>query len=258
MSIFGTPTEFINGEADPLASPSRRRGGMGSEFMLYGGISLVSLVLLGGILWWGLFRDQKPNQVTAPQSELPTLPPPSIKTGAVIVPTSTLDITKAVQTLAATINTQYTAAVVNGATVTPTPTTTPNATRNGTATTATQAPQGGVTRIFLVVTPTDTPRVVTATPTATDKVVQITNTPGATQTPHIIVQSPTQGPTQTPWFFITQPPVVTVVMYQTVIFYATQEVTRIVTVTPAPPTSTAASTTAPTATSLTPTATRTP
>jgi hypothetical protein len=255
---FGTPTEFVNGETDPLASPSHkggRRFGC-STWMIINGVLALAFIFF---MWMWL----APKAQAAPA--LPTvaqLPPPNVKINQQANPTQLLLTLGAMPT-------------EKQPTTTPTPTTTSTAGNNQTrlaqfstgqathaAITNTATIQaGGVTRVFILVTETATPRVVTATPTATDKVVQITNTPGATQTPYIIVQSPTPQATQTPWIVLNQAsltPIITVVSYQTVVFYHTQEVTRIVTATPAPPTATAASTTAPTATPLTPTATRTP
>lgn len=253
--MFGTPTEFVNGDVDPLASPSRKRGG--GSMLLWFGVVVVMSALFVGLIWFGFTRNE-PQTASAPSEELPTLPPPKIKTGVpsptpnigATITQAVLDIrasgNTAVATFTETRETQVTRATTQG---TPTPTRTLGAAQAS----------GGVTQIYLVVTNTPTPRVVTATHTATDKVVLVTNAPGPTQTPWIIVQTPTTGPTQTPWFFITQPPVITVVMYQTVIFYATQEVTRIITATPSATSSTPTltNTSVPTAT-LTPTPTRTP
>lgn len=80
-----------------------------------------------------------------------------------------------------------------------------------------------VTIVYVVPTNTFAPIIITATPTATDKVVRET----------VIVEriiTATPAPTQTPWFFITQPPVVTVVWTQLV--PVTVEVTVVVTATP--------------------------
>ena len=79
-----------------------------------------------------------------------------------------------------------------------------------------------VTIVYLYPTYTWTPHIITATPSPTPMVV--TATLGATQTPIYVIVTATPGPTQTPWFFITQPPVVTVIW--------TQLVTVVVTATP--------------------------
>lgn len=89
--------------------------------------------------------------------------------------------------------------------------------------------------------PTQTPWIIEASPTQTP--VVITATPGPTQTPWVQVQVVTAipGPTQTPWFFITQPPVVTVVWTQLVPVTVIVNQTVVVTATPTdtqPPTDT--------------------
>lgn len=81
-----------------------------------------------------------------------------------------------------------------------------------------------VTTIYIYATEPPTPWIWTASPTWTP--VIITATPGPTQTPVVQVITATRGPTQTPWFFITQPPVVTVIWTAEV----TREITRQVTV----------------------------
>lgn len=78
--------------------------------------------------------------------------------------------------------------------------------------------------------PTATPYIITATPSATW--VIITATQGPTQTPIYQVVTATPGPSQTPWFFITQPPVVTVMWTQIVTVEVTREVTVVVSATP--------------------------
>lgn len=83
--------------------------------------------------------------------------------------------------------------------------------------------------------PTQTPWIVSVTPSQTP--VVITATPGPSQTPIYQVVTATPGPTQTPWFYITQPPVVTVVWTQIVTVEVTREVTVVVT-----PTETASAT----------------
>lgn len=81
--------------------------------------------------------------------------------------------------------------------------------------------------------PTQTPWIIEAS--ATNTPVVITATPGPTQTPWVQVQviTNTAGPTQTPWFYITQPPVVTVVWTQLVPVTVIVPQTVVVTATPA-------------------------
>lgn len=95
--------------------------------------------------------------------------------------------------------------------------------------------------------PTQTPWIIEASATQTP--VVITATQGPTQTPwvQVVIVTATPGPTQTPWFFITQPPVITVVWTQQVTVVV--PVTVVVTATPTdtqPPTDTPMPTETPT------------
>lgn len=86
---------------------------------------------------------------------------------------------------------------------------------------------------------------------ATNTPVVITATPGPTQTAWVQVQviTTTPGPSQTPWFYITQPPVITVVWTQLVPVTVIVQQTVVVTATPAdtqPPTNTPVPTETPT------------
>lgn len=90
--------------------------------------------------------------------------------------------------------------------------------------------------------PTITPWIITATLTQTP--VVITATTGPTQTPVYQVITATPGPTQTPFFWITQPPIVTVQVTQLVTQIVTVVIPQTVVVT-ATPTDTTLPTTAP-------------
>jgi|SRR3989304_2465598 len=255
--------EFIEAGTDPLQSPTKRK--KKRPWVLVVGIALLLLLCLGG---YGLSRVlAQPAPTMTPTA---TLPAPNV-----------MFVNDQIVTITPNISATYQAAtaesllgILNGNTITPTLTITSTNTaiflKSNTPTvencqqnfltqqvcddrdmTATFAAVGigtpinvsGVdpreTIVYLYPSNTFTPWVISATPTATDRIATVEVTRIVTATP-----GPPQ-PTQTPWFFITQPPVVTVVWTQLV----TVVVTATHTDTPSPsetPTLTATPTETPT------------
>ena len=233
--------DFIEPGADPLQSPTKRK--KKRPWVLVVGIALLLLLCLGG---YGLSRVfAQPTPPTVTPTPTATLPAPYV-----------MFVNDKIVTITPT--------VAPSNTITSTHTASPTATvencqqnfltqqvcddRDMTATFAavgigTPINVSGVdpreTIVYLYPSNTFTPWVISATPTATDRIATVEVTRIVTATP-----GPPQ-PTQTPWFFITQPPVVTVVWTQLV----TVVVTATNTDTPAPsetPTLTATPTETPT------------
>jgi hypothetical protein len=217
---------------DPLAMPTRRSHGPNRLLLI--GLIMLMLVFCGAGAW-GLFS----NAMGANAASTPTVEATPFDPGVVIEehatptpgPTSTLITGYGLLTQMAESPTPASSSTTNPCS-TPEHFLTQLACNDLSMTATLAAAQPGqvintsgvdpqVTTIYIYPTWPPTAWVITATQTFTPRVEIVEVTRIITATP---------GPTQTPWFFITQPPVVTVVVPQTVVFYYTQESTVQVTV----------------------------
>lgn len=229
---------------DPLAMPHAHRRGKTNPILLV--LAIIAMLAFFAVGIWGFIRpknDAQAQEATPTEyGDTGTLPAPLLQ-----VSTGTLGPTvEATRTLitGSGLLTQF----AGSQTVTASPTACTGdhfltqLVCDDLAMTATlQAAQPGevinvsgidpkVTTIYVYPSQTPAPIIITATLSPTP--VVITATPAATQTPWIInnVVTATPGPTQTPWFYITQPPVVTVMWTQLVTVQV--PVTVVVTATP--------------------------
>lgn len=261
--MFDEPVfQSVHDPKDPTAPPrGGRKGSLLSKRLIVW--SVIAMSALGSCLICAAVAQASSVKPTETPTITTTLPAPVVKSNNdSLVGTSVARTLQAIQPGAPSATPSPTNALLVGdgtklspqtvltvmlANQSPSPTRTPT----NTAQSQTQQPQAP---IVLIATNTKAPIIVTATPTATDKVVVITTTPGPTQTPYIIVQSPTPQATQTPWLVLNSAsltPIMTVISYQTVIFYQTVIVTATPTITPTPsntPTVTATATNTPTGT----------
>jgi len=243
---------------DPMAMPTHRSRGPNKWLLV---LAIIGMIAFCGVGVYGLF-NRSGNALAQPATatEQGALPNPGV---AIDVPASATPQPTRTKITGAGLLTQYAGSQTSTASSTATASPTVcSATHfltqlvcDDLALTATlQAAQPGevinvsgvdprVTTVYIYPTAQPSPWIVTASPTWTP--VVITATQGPTQTPIYQVVTATPGPTQTPWFFITQPPVVTVVWTVVV----TQQVTVVVTATPSDtpiPTVTPAATETPT------------
>jgi hypothetical protein len=257
------PTQFVKPGVDPLAPPYKYgRKRIPFKWIAFIVVGVAGLACCGGLgLISNLYTANRADASAATAAPTSTLPAPGLSvTDPVTTPTVEATPTKIT---AALLLTQFSA---TNAARTTTPALPPSSTPTSghfltqlaydatdTAATVTALLPGETVNVshvnpavtYIYPTATYTPIVVTATPTATDHITRET-----VVIERIITATP--GPTQTPWFFITQPPVVTVIVPVTV--ETTREVTVIVTATM---TDTASPTETPTETQ-TPTETATP
>jgi len=218
---------------DPLAMPTHRSRGP-NRLLLIGLIILMIGFCVAGA--WGLFSNAmganaEPSTPTVEATPFDPNVVIEVHATATPQPTGTL-IT------AGGLLTQYAQSVTPASSLTENPCSTPEhfltelACNDLSMTATLAAAQPGqvvnvsgieshVTTVYIYPTWPPTAWVITATQTFTPRVEIVEVTRIITATP---------GPTQTPWFFITQPPVVTVIVPQTVVFYYTQESTVQVTV----------------------------
>lgn len=224
---------------DPLAMPTHRARGPNKLLIALMAIGMIAACAVGS---WGMVRNVTgagAAPATGSPTPSPTLPAPALRVeepNATPGPSATLITASGLMTqLAEELNLQPSATASSDPCAgMPGHFLTELACQELGKTATLQAAQPGeivnisgvdsrVTLVYVYPTVQPTPWIVTATQTFTPVVIIQT-----VEVQRIITATP--GPTQTPWFYITQPPVVTVVSYQTVVVYYTQEVTREVTV----------------------------
>ncbi len=236
---MGEKTEFIEPGKDPYEPAYKKRKRIPFKWIAFTIIGVVAVMCCcGTYLVINVPRAQADASPEMTDTAEATLPPPGLKLTEPATPTaSATGIGSPTKINAFTLLTQYAAS--------PTPTETASPSHfltqlvyddlNMSATFAAAQPgdvinisgvDPKVTTIIILASDTPTERVITATPTATDHVVVET-----VVFERIITATP--GPTWTPFFMVTSPPIVTVVVNQTVEVEVevTREVTVVVTAT---------------------------
>lgn len=248
-SILGPEAVLLEPNTDPSTEGLKVRAGR--KTLLIVGL-LVGIPLICGVIIFGTTRAMAAVQATRTITPSPTLPNPVVMVeGAEASPTPSsypnILTAMASETLPASPTQINVDNILTSLAVTATPCATSDhwmteVACNDIAITETMEAVGVGTPInvsgvspnetVIYVYPTEPPTAWVVTATFTNTPVVITATPGPTQTISYQVITTTPGPTQTPFFWVTNPPIVTVVIPQTVVVQQTQvvEVTREVTV----------------------------
>lgn len=246
-ALLGPEAILLEPNHDPSVEGLKVRAGR--KTLLIVGL-LLGIPLICGLIIFGTTRAVAAGQVTATMTPSPTLPNPVVMVEggeATATPSSLPNILTALasETLPASPTQINVDNILTSLAVTATPCATSDhwmteVACNDVAITETMEAAGVGTPInvsgvspnetVIYVYPTDPPTPWVITATFTNTPVVITATPGPTQTVSYQVITVTPGPTQTPFFWVTNPPIVTVVIPQTVVVQQTVEVTREVTV----------------------------
>jgi hypothetical protein len=264
LSLFKPNSKFVPAGTDPLARPVRPRGGGKAKLWQLGLLALCGVMIVAGGIeiakrTLGWFQDD-----TAAAQSVETTATPLAAPGMSVITDTPQPAGSPTLITGAGILTQLAGSYTPTPSPSPSPSPTPcpadhfltqlvcdDLSRTATIAAAdvgavvnVSGVDPAVTTVYIYPTDPPTPWIITASPTWTP--IVITATPGPTQPERVVYYTAQPGPTQTPWFYITQPPVVTVVWTQVVTVEITREITVVVTATSGPPTETPIPTETPT------------